>query len=198
MPKKYNNVYQFKITLRGVKPPIWRRIQVPETCTFSDLSSAIQDAMGWDGYHLHEFNMVNPVSGFEAVIGVLDDDFGIGREILQEGKCKISDWFSPENKSAEYVYDFGDNWEHQVRLEKILPRETGVKYPRCAAGKRACPPEDCGGPWGYMRLLEIISNPEDEEYEDMRDWLDEEFDPEYFDENDVVFLDPSKRWKGAF
>lgn len=99
-----------------------------------------------------------------------------------------------ENPSAYYVYDFGDSWEHEIRLEKILPREKR-KYPACIAGKRACPPEDCGGIWGYEEFLEIIKDPEHEEYEDMLDWVGGEFDPEHFDIEDVQFDDPVQRRK---
>jgi hypothetical protein len=155
MKKKYNQVYQFKITLKGIKPPIWRRIQVPETYTFWDLHVAIQDAMGWIDYHLHEFEMINPATGLAVNIGtpVPGEDFD--REVLPDWKQNIADYFSMENRTADYVYDFGDNWEHKIQLEKILPREKGVNYPICIKGKRACPPEDCGGIWGYAELLEI-------------------------------------------
>jgi len=195
MKKQYNQVYQFKITLKGIKPPIWRRIQVPETYTFWDLHVAIQDAMGWIDYHLHEFELVNPATGLAVNIGIPGEDFD--REVLPDWKQNIADYFSMENRTASYVYDFGDNWEHKIQLEKILPREKGVKYPVCIKGKRACPPEDCGGIWGYEELLEIIRNPEHEEHEEMLEWLGGEFDPEDFDVEEVSFADPDKRRKMA-
>ncbi len=129
MKKKFDQVYQFKITLRDIKPPIWRRIQVPETYTFWDLHVAIQDAMGWSDYHLHEFEMVNSSTDLKVNIGIPDEDFG--REILPGWKQKIADYFSVENRSADYTYDFGDNWEHIIKLEKILPRDKNVDYPIC-------------------------------------------------------------------
>ena len=196
MKKKFDQVYQFKITLRDIKPPIWRRIQVPETYTFWDLHVAIQDAMGWSDYHLHEFEMVGPSAGLKVNIGIPDEDFG--REILPGWKQKIADYFSVENRSADYTYDFGDNWEHIIKLEKILPRDENVDYPKCIAGKRACPPEDCGGVWGYENFLEIINDPDNEEYEDMIEWVGGEFDPEHFDVKEVSFDDPDKRRKIAF
>jgi len=196
MKKKFDQVYQFKITLRDIKPPIWRRIQVPETYTFWDLHVAIQDAMGWSDYHLYEFEMVDPSTGLKVNIGIPDEDFG--REILPGWKQKIADYFSVENRSADYTYDFGDNWEHIIKLEKILPRDKNIDYPICIAGKRACPPEDCGGIWGYENFLEIINDPDNEEYEDMIEWVGGEFDPEHFDVKEVSFDDPDKRRRIAF
>ncbi len=196
MKKKFNQVYQFKITLQGIKPPIWRRIQVPETYTFWDLHVAIQDAMGWSDSHLHEFTILNPSTGLEVNIGFPDEE--LDKKILTDWNQKIADYFTMENPLANYVYDFGDNWEHKIQLEKILPREQNVNYPVCIKGKRACPPEDCGGIIGYYNLLEIISNPENEEYEEMMEWVGGKFDPEHFDVNEVSFDDPDKRRKMAF
>jgi hypothetical protein len=125
-----------------------------------------------------------------------DEDFD--REVLPELKQKLVDFFSMESRSAVYTYDFGDNWEHKIQLEKILPREEGVTYPICIKGKRACPPEDCGGIWGYAELLEILGNPNHEEYEEMLEWLGGEFDPEHFDVEEISFGDPEKRRKMGF
>ena len=196
MKKKFNNVYQFKITLEGAKPPIWRRIQVPETYTFRDLHVAIQDAMGWGDGHLHEFKMTDPSTGSVVSMGIPGEDFG--EEILPEHRRKIAKYFSMENRSAEYVYDFGDNWEHDIQLEKILPGEKGATYPVCIKGKRACPPEDCGGLWGYADILEALEDPDNEETEELLDWLGEDFDPAHFDVAEVRFSDPDKRFKFAF
>jgi hypothetical protein len=196
MKKKFTNVYQFKITLKEIQPPIWRIIEVPETYTFWDLHVAIQDAMGWEDYHLHDFKMVNPSTGMKAEIGTPDEEFE--REILPDTKQKIADWFTLENRLAEYTYDYGDNWHHTVKLEKILPKGENVAYPRCVDGKRACPPEDCGGTYGYEELLEIIKDKNHEEYEEKIEWLGDEFDPEHFDVKEVVFEDPVKRRKMEF
>ncbi|MGD2248460.1 MAG: plasmid pRiA4b ORF-3 family protein [Candidatus Methanofastidiosia archaeon] len=191
MKKEFNSVYQFKVTLQNSKPPIWRRIQVPETYNFWDLHVAIQDAMGWYDYHLHEFEIESPAGGSPVRIGV---PFEGAEEVLPEEDQKIVDYFSLENPYAYYVYDFGDCWEHKIQLEKICPRED-ITYPVCIKGKRACPPEDCGGIWGYEELLEIIKNPKHEEYEDMMEWLDKEVDPEHFDPREVIFDDPDERFK---
>ena len=199
MKKKYNQVYQFKITLKGTKPPIWRRILVPETYTFWDLHVAIQDAMGWDDYHLHEFTLLSPKTGRKVKIGITsDEDADFGWEVLAEWNQKIAHYFSSENSKADYVYDFGDGWEHSIKLEKILPRETGVAYPRCIDGRGACPPEDCGGIGGYAEFLEAIGDPANELHEDMLDWVGGSFDPDDFDPNDVEFEDPDSRFKLAF
>ncbi|GFO96830.1 plasmid priA4b ORF-3 family protein [groundwater metagenome] len=195
MKKKFDQAYQFKITLKGIKPPVWRRIQVPETYTFWDLHVAIQDVMGWLDYHLHEFEIMDPSTGSKVNIGLPDDEFG--RKVLVGWNQKIADYFSMENPRADYVYDFGDNWEHKIKLEKILPREKNVDYPVCIKGKRACPPEDVGGIWGYEDFLEIIKNPDHEEYEEMLEWAGGEFDPEHFDCGEVSFDDPAKRLKIA-
>ncbi len=199
MRKKFDQVYQFKITLERIRPPIWRRIQVPETYTLGDLHVAIQDVMGWADYHLHQFERIHPKNGEKVTIGIpSEDDIGYGWKILAGWRQKISDYFSMENCSADYVYDFGDNWEHRIQLEKILPREKDINYPICIKGKRACPPEDCGGVWGYEEFLEAIKDPKHKEHEEMLEWVGEEFDPEHFDIKDVKFDDPDKRRRIAF
>lgn len=181
MKVEIERVYQFRIDLKGTKPPVWRRILVPESYSFWDLHIAIQDAMGWSGYHLYEFEVACPPHGLKVRIGIPDEDSAW--EILPCWKEAIADYFSPRRSVGLYVYDFGDNWEHALRLERILPRESGVRYPVCIAGRRACPPEDCGGVWGYQELLAGESEFQ-KEYED--------FDPERFDVGQVVFRDPRK------
>lgn len=200
MKRKFSKVYQFKVTLKGIRPPIWRRIQVPETYTFWDLHVAIQDAMGWLDYHLHQFTVMNPATGSRDEIGipVEDDVFFDDKKVYVGWRRKIAAYFSLDNPLAEYVYDFGDDWRHTVRLEKILTREKQVQYPGCTGGKRARPPEDCGGVWGYQEFLEIIMNPAHEEHDEMLEWAGGEFDPEAFNAAEVIFDDPQKRWKMAF
>ncbi|AKB22702.1 plasmid pRiA4b ORF-3 family protein [Methanosarcina sp. WH1] len=188
MKKTFEKVCQLKLSMEGITPQIWRRIQVPENYTFLDLHDAIQDVMDWDDYHLHEFEMPNPKTGMMDRIGTESDDLeGFEEPLVPEKKTKISKYFTPENKIALYTYDFGDNWQVKVRLEKIHPIKEGVEYPICTAGKRAAVPEDIGGIWGYEDMLEILKNPEHEEYEDTVAWLGEDFDPEYFDPKDVSF-----------
>jgi hypothetical protein len=196
MKKNFDKVYQFKITLRDSSPPIWRRIQVPETYTFWDLHVAIQDAFGWSDYHLHEFEILHPTSKRKVRIGFPDDDFD--RDILINWKEKISDYFTLENKKSNYTYDFGDDWVHTIVFEKILPHEENINYPKCTQGKRACPPEDCGGISGYEEFLEAIKDPKHEQHKEMMEWIGKDFDSEHFDPDEIEFDDPEKRRKIAF
>lgn len=198
MKTKAGKVCQFKISLKGIRPPVWRRIMVPESYSFWDLHVAIQDAMGWSDCHLHEFTMTNPKNGFLEHIGIPDDDNFFGEEILPGWKKKIRNYFTQDNLKAEYVYDFGDEWRHRVLLEGIFPAEPDVKYPVCVKGKRNCPPEDCGGVWGYADFLEKIQGPENSERKELLEWVGGEFDPEHFDPKEVVFSDPAERFKRAF
>jgi len=198
MKRRFDRVYQFRIDLKGIKPPIWRRIQVPETYTFWDLHTAIQDAMGWEDGHLHQFEMVRPSSGRKVEIGPPDRGFGWGLQTLSGRGQKMADYFSMENRLADYTYDFGDDWQHTIKLEKILPRDKDVRYPRCVAGKRACPPEDCGGIWGYEHLLKVLSDPDHEEHQEMMEWVGGGFDPEHFDPGEITFDDPDARYRFAF
>lgn len=192
------NVYEFKITLKEIKPKVWRKIQVPETYSFWDLHVAIQDSMGWEDYHLHQFDMADPKTGEKVSIGIPDEDGIANYPIIPGSKTKIAKYFLSHKDKALYEYDFGDGWEHEVVLEKILPAESGVKYPRCISGARACPPEDCGGPWGYQELLEIMENPDDPDYAEKMEWLGDDFDPEKFTPEEVYFDDPKERLKGIF
>src|SRR3954451_3319534 len=102
-------------------------------------------------------------------------------ETEDERTVRLSQVVGGGIKTFTYTYDFGDNWEHTIQVEKTPAAEPGVRYPRCLAGKRACPPEDCGGPWGYGDFLEAVRNPEHEQPEDMKEWVGGEFDPEAFD-----------------
>lgn len=170
-------VLQLKITLRGSKPPIWRRVQVLNNMTFSDLHDVIQIVMGWTCSHLHQFVVANKYIGSVAE---LED------EVLNEKRIKLSDYISGEKEKFRYEYDFGDDWDHIIEVEKILPVDPTQSYPRCLAGKRACPPEDCGGIWNYGALVEILANPDHPEYENMRDFVGDEFDPNEFDLNAVA------------
>ena len=170
--KGTGEVYQLKITLRDVRPPVWRRIQVKD-CTLGRLSDILQTCMGWGGGHLHAFDI-----GGEQY-GELDPDGMM--EVRNETRIKLSQIVAQGSKKFSYTYDFGDNWEHVIQVEKTLPPEDDVSYPRCVAGKRACPPDDCGGAWGYGDFLEAIRDPKHEQHADMMEWIGDEFDPEKFD-----------------
>ncbi len=204
MPIKPDHYLQFKITLRHIRPPIWRRIQVPCNATFWDLHVAIQDAMGWLDHHLHEFTISTTSPQHALHIGVPDED-SQPFESLKDGPSILPGWEIPvaailnlAHRKATYAYDFGDGWEHEVLLEKIQPITKNAVYPRCSAGRRACPPEDCGGPPGYERLLEILADSEHAEHQDMLSWIGTGYDPNDFDKEAIVFEDPDERWESTF
>jgi Plasmid pRiA4b ORF-3-like protein len=175
--KQPAQVYQLKIALKNINPPIWRQVQVTD-CTLGKLHGVIQICMGWKHYHLHEFTIDGARYGNPSQ---WQDDFGDEPEIGNERKVKLSQLAGKEVKTFTYVYDIGDNWEHIIEVEKVLVPETGVRYPRCIAGERACPPEDCGGKWGYGNFLDAIKNPEHEEHKELMEWIGGKFDPEAFD-----------------
>lgn len=188
-------VFQFKVTLKGTRPPIWRRIQVPSRYSFWDLHCAIQNAMGWSDTHLHEFRI--PVFGMKRVVPVgLPSDEDFGQEPTRPGwKLPIRHVFWEAGTKIDYVYDFGDDWLHSVELEKVVTEEEGVTYPRCLAGRRRCPPEDCGGVRRYEELLKVIADPSHPGYAEQRAWLGESYDPAAFPVDEVEFWDPKERLK---
>ncbi len=177
MVRELAQVYQLKITLKGIRPPIWRRILVPSTMTLPRLHQAIQISMGWTDSHLHQF-----IVG-RTRFGMPDPDYNDGTR--NEKSVQIQQLMTQEKDTVTYEYDFGDGWEHEIKLEKILPVEKGQRLPVCVAGKRACPPDDCGGVGGYYHILEAIEDPENPEYEEILYWLGESFDPEEFDLQEV-------------
>ena len=199
MVVKYDKVYQFKIELDELKPVIWRRIQVPASYSFWDLHVAIQDSMGWLDCHLHQYMIQNPVLKKKCCIGLpSDEDELLEYKPLAGWTMFIADWFSAENPTARYEYDFGDCWNHIITLEDILPREKGVKYPLCLAGERACPPEDVGSTCGYERFVKIMANPKDEEYKEMLAWYGRKYEPDKFEPGKVKFTNPGIRLRRMF
>ena len=171
---------------------------MPGRYTFWDLHVAIQDAMGWQDYHLHEFKVLDPASMEQVRIVIPFDDEPYEKETLPDYLTPISDYFVYDNEIALYTYDFGDGWRHVVAFEDWVQPEKGVQYPQCLSGERRCPPEDCGGPGGYGLFLEAIQDPEHEEHEEYLTWVGGEFDPEAFDPEQVRFDDPEERWRTAF
>ena len=171
--------YQVKITLLDTNPPIWRTVLVPDTIILDDFHEVIQDVMGWMDCHLHQF------IAHEKSYGLLDEEFDFDFEMEDESKYSLSHLLTKEKETLIYEYDFGDCWRHKVLLEKILPYDAKLILPVCIKGKRACPPEDCGGTSGYEELLEIISDQKNPEYEEVLEWIGEDFDPEEFDINEV-------------
>ncbi len=175
--EKKKNIYQLKINLMDTKPPIWRRILVESNVKLPDLHKIIQSTMGWTNSHLHDFI----INGMTYTLPDEDNEL----EYIDYRKIKLNKLIENEGAKFNYIYDFGDDWNHKIELEEILPYDSARKYPICIAGKRRCPPEDCGGTGGFEDLLKIIKDPKNEEYEDMMNWLPDNFDPEHFNINEI-------------
>jgi hypothetical protein len=174
-------IYQIQIVLVDSRPKIWRRILIQPDLSLSDFHLAIQIAMGWENDHLHQF-IKNKTFYTER----LEDDWGWNDlKNVDYKNLKISDLLIKVKDIIEYEYDFGDSWHHDIILEKIMPVDNKTKYPICVDGKLSCPPEDCGGIWGYKNLLKILNKPDREEHEEYLEWVGEEFDPEKFDKDAV-------------
>lgn len=172
MPTTLHQTYQLKITLKHIRPPIWRRVLVASTIKLPDLHAALQIAMGWTDSHLHQF-----IQG-RRIYGVPDPEFPSATR--SERDVRLNALLAGEGDRLDYEYDFGDGWAHEIRLEKILPFDPRQKLPVCLKGNRACPPEDCGGPTGYQELLRLAADALDDNAE-VFEWLPMDFDPEYFD-----------------
>jgi len=174
-PVGVGSIYQLKVMITGTEPPVWRKVEIPKNANLGTLHDAIQGAFGWYDSHLHEFEI------FGSSYGVPDeDDADFGLEVHDERRGKLGNLVQPGAKFT-YTYDFGDSWEHEITVEKIVDAQPGVSYPRCTAAERACPPEDCGGVGGYADFLEAISDPTHEEHEGLLEWVGGEFDPDYVD-----------------
>ncbi|MDY0215759.1 MAG: plasmid pRiA4b ORF-3 family protein [Bacteroidales bacterium] len=176
---------QLKIQLNNISnPAVWRRVLVPADFTFEDLHSVIQISFGWEFAHLYQFSPKG--YGSEPTIAP-NSDIDWDEPDLNAEKTKLKKIFTTEKQTYTYIYDFGDDWIHKITVEKILKEK--IKSPKCIKGQGKCPPEDCGGPWGYLDMLETLSNPKNEEYEERREWLglsdDEPWDVNEFEMEDV-------------
>ena len=174
--KKSKSLCQIKVTLVGSKPPIWRRLIVKDNIRLDELHSVLQVAMGWSDYHLHQYRVGN------SYIGIPEPEFDF--DVTDESKVCLHDIVFDPKDSFVYEYDFGDGWEHKIVLEKILPLDCS-ESPVVVKGKKACPPEDCGGIWGYYDFLDAIQDPKHEEHESMLEWVGGEFDPDAFDMDSI-------------
>lgn len=186
-PRVPTSIHQLKVTLTGTKPPVWRRIQVASSITLRRLHDVIQATMGWTQSHLYEFEIGGITFGEPSP----ESDI-----LVRSAKSTQLRRVAPDaGASFSYLYDFGDNWQHHILVEKVLSSESGVRYPRCLTGRRACPPEDVGGVWGYQEFLEAIRDPEHDEHASMLEWVGGGFDPEAFDlgavNQDLATLGPS-------
>jgi hypothetical protein len=164
------SIYQIKVTLNDSRPPIWRRILVPDSISLHGLHTILQIVMGWTNSHLHQF--------------IIDDEY-YGEDLKNEKRYRLNQFVERKGIKFIYEYDFGDGWEHTVHVEAILPVEKGKQYPVCLEGKRACPLEDIGGVDGYDDLLKIFRDPKHPEHNDMLEEFGDDFDPEFFDMEDV-------------
>ena len=164
--------YQLMITLRGIRPPIWRRVQVPGAIRLAALHEAIQTVFGWTNSHLHQFVVAGRTYG-------QPDDFD--EAVEDESRVTLAEALGTRIKRFLYVYDFGDDWEHDAVVENIVAGNSGSEGPLCLGGKRHRPPEDCGGPPGYQNFLEAVRDPGHEEHEAMLEGVGGSFDAEAFD-----------------
>jgi hypothetical protein len=192
----YTQVLVLEVHLQEVEPRVWRRIEVPETQSFYELHVAIQDAMGWDDAHLHEFRVAIP-SRRPLRIGYPDDEWPEGRETVLGWSVPIAAHLAQPGARVLYVYDFGDGWHHDVRFVARATRGVDVEYPRCTAGERACPPEDVGGPPGFFEFPNAIRDTSHEEHDDLLLWAGGSYDPAAFDPTKLRFNDPRARWRVA-
>jgi len=172
-----NKIYQLKVTLLESKPPIWRRLLVSGEATLYDLHKIIQVAMGWTSSHLHLFN----IDGKDYSIPSEED----WKPVIDERKYCIAEIARTEQCKFIYEYDFGNGWEHEIIVEKILPVDPSAKYPYCLNGKRACPPEDVGGIGGFEGFMEKMRDPTHEEHDRYIEWWGGEYNPEAFDLEEV-------------
>lgn len=173
--KSAENIYQFKIVLNEIKPAIWRRFQVKSDITLLRLHEIIQMVMGWSNSHLHQFR----IKGYCYLPP--DPDWDPSPTDRDDAKTKMADVINNIGQKFIYEYDFGDSWEHTLTLEKIEPAQQEKYYPVCIEGKQACPPEDCGGPFGYEEFLKALADPKHEEHELYTEWIGGKFDSELFE-----------------
>ena len=167
-------VYQLHIELKYLKPAVWRRVLVPASIKLPKLHVVLLWAMGWDGGHLHEF-----VFGDDNY-GMPDPDFPSDPPMLNEARVSLGRALGAL-KSFTYIYDYGDNWQHRVKVEKVLPPDPELRSPICLGGRNACPPEDVGGVPGYIEFLDAIIDPAHDEHRMLLDWCGGGFDPAAFD-----------------
>ncbi|WP_447006511.1 plasmid pRiA4b ORF-3 family protein [Saccharothrix isguenensis] len=176
------SVHRLKVSLHGAKPPIWRRLEVPSTMPLVRLHRTVQESFEWEDYHLWVFE--TPVGRY----GIPDPELEHG----DAASVRLADVAKSPMDRIGYLYDFGDGWKHDLLVEDIVTAEPGTAYPRCLTGRRAGPPEDSGGIWGYAHLFEVLADPAHPEHEELKEWLElddtADFDPAAFDPADVDLL----------
>ena len=171
---KPNTIYQLRIRLTDLQPSIWRRVQV-EDCTLLKLHKIVQVSMGWENRRMWRLVIGGEEYGDDVLDETIESDF------ISARKSKLRRFIEAGIKRLHYTYDFEDKWVHTIDVEKTLKADPTVKYPRCINGKRACPPESCGGPCGYEKFVDSLADPDVVEDEEMLGWMDADFDSEAFD-----------------
>lgn len=183
--------FQFKIQLQNItKPPVWRRVVVPAETTFSMFHQIIQAAFGWNDLHLYSFSP----NGYGSIPWIeeesdFDDTISFGYASEKKtlaAKLKLSDIFKTKGQTFTYIYDFGDDWKHKITLEEI-DKYNITPLPKLIAGKGACPPEDCGGAWGYEHFKEVVANKDHPEYQQMKEWLYPGDEEDLFEEDEAIW-----------
>jgi hypothetical protein len=169
-------VFQIKVTLLDVEPPVWRQLLISADTNLARLHAVLNEAVGWQNSHLHEFRLRDRTFGGPRI-----DDEG---DVEDERRFKVNQLLSV-GQSIEYAYDLGDGWTHAVMVEKLLDLDPCIHYPLCVAGARSCPPEDCGGVGGSENLLAALADPNHEEHDELTTWVGGTFDPAGFDLNRV-------------
>lgn len=173
-PPARSDVLQLKVTLDNFEPPILRRFLIRANAKLSKLHQVLQEVMGWEDYHLHQFEI-----GRWKKYGPPEAESGENE--TDESTVALCDVVR-EGMRFRYRYDFGDSWSHTIEVERAVRPEKGRRYPVCVEGARACPPEDCGGVYGYEDFLAAVMDPNNERHEELLDWIgDEPWDPELFD-----------------
>jgi hypothetical protein len=183
-------IARLKVTLEDISPPIWRELQLPMSFSFAQLSDVILAAFGWTDSHLHEFEVgerrigmpdpdgstmpVVPTPRSDPLFDQLDPElraaFGPLPALQDEATVSLAQALTDGRQRFAYRYDFGDDWTHAVEVSEITDSDPALVYPRCSAGARACPPEDCGGLPGYKHLLAVLADPSHEEHGKVRAW----------------------------
>jgi hypothetical protein len=167
---------QLKITLKWSQPSIWRRVVVRSDLKLDRLHNVLQIVMPWTNSHLHHF-IVGP-----TFYGMLDPEFAdMSSDTLNEKRYTLADLAPVAKKKFVYEYDFGDGWEHEIVVEKVLPPDASFKHPVCLAGANACPPDDCGGIHGYHNLVEALANPKHPDHAHLKEWIGGKWDAARFD-----------------
>ncbi len=181
----------FKIALFGIEPTIWRTFIVNDDYRMDRFHQVIQLVMGWTNSHLHEFSVNN------RCIGMLMEDELDSTNIEDECSIHLRDLNLKPGDTFNYLYDFGDSWEHFISLEKVESQTDS--HPLCTGGENASPPEDCGGFPGYMNIVDILGNPNHEEHDEMIEWLPEGYEPAFFPLETVNNkLDKFGKWHRKF